>query len=226
MAESKANIADLSVTCAYCGESSADQNFCESCGKVQPLQPGANYFAFMGLHKKLVIDLADLEKRFYSLSRQLHPDYFMNATPEERQASVDRASMVNDAYRTLRDPISRAKYLLTLEGYKEAEKKAPPDLLEEVFELNMQIEELRAAKKVGDADEAESARESLREAETGLNERLDSIDKQLSARFSEWDSAQNEKVPDGKAILDKISELLSHRSYVSNLMREIEEEFS
>src|SRR2546427_1819792 len=136
--------------CQHCGTRSDGAHFCAQCGKIQPVAPGSDYFRFMGLPRKLRIDEAELEKSFYALSRQFHPDYFMATSEQERQASVERSSMLNDAYRTLRDRVARVSYLLTLEGYKETEKKAPPGLLEEVFELNMQVEELKAAKKIGD----------------------------------------------------------------------------
>ena len=134
--------------------------------------------------------------------------------------------MLNDAYRTLRDRIARVTYLLTLEGYKEAEKKAPPDLLEEVFELNMQVEELKAAKKMGDEEEVADARSSLGEALDGLRKKLAGIDDRLLALFEDWDSAQDRiagKV-EKKPLLDRMSELLSHRSYVRHLASGIQEE--
>ena len=68
------------------------------------------------LPRKLNLDAADLEQRFRTLSRQFHPDYFYNATPAERRASLERSSYLNDAYRTLRNPIARVEYLLQLEG--------------------------------------------------------------------------------------------------------------
>ena len=187
---------------------------------------GVDYFTFLDLFRKLRIDEVELEKTFYSLSRQFHPDYFMNASAEERQASIERSSMLNDAYRTLRDPIARAKYLLTLEGYKEAEKRAPADLLEEVFELNMQIEELRAAKKTGDEDEAMAARSSIEEALGELHDKLRGIDEQLFTQFDNWDSAlESEAIQElKKPLLDRMSEILSHRSYIRNLVRDIKEE--
>lgn len=171
-----------------------------------------------------MLDEGTLEKTFYALSRALHPDYFMGASEEERQASLARSSILNDAYRTLRDPIKRIQYLLKLEGYKEAEKKAPPDLLEEVFELNMQIEELKNAKKLGDDDEAQEARTSLQSALAGLNERLAEIDDAILALFAKWDAALSGG-ESGAGVLDRISELLSNRSYIKSLTREIEEEF-
>jgi molecular chaperone HscB len=212
--------------CAHCGAVTEDAHFCPECGKIQPVPPGANYFAFFGLPRKLLIDEAALEKNFYSLSRQLHPDYFMASTGAERRASIDRSSMLNDAYRTLRDRVSRAQYLLQLEGYKEAEKKAPPDLLEEVFELNMQVEELKAAKKMGDEDEVGEARAALEEALQGLKEKLGEIDERLYALFGVWDAAVDGGSGDDgrRAALDRISEVLSHRSYIRNLVRDMREE--
>ena len=134
--------------------------------------------------------------------------------------------MLNDAYRTLRDRIARVTYLLMLEGYKEAEKKAPPDLLEEVFELNMQVEELKAAKKMGDEDEVAEARSSLEEALAGLRKKLAGIDEVLLTLSEDWDSAldQNAATDQKKPLLDRISELLSHRSYIRHLVRDIQEE--
>jgi molecular chaperone HscB len=207
--------------CPHCGAKLEGAHFCPECQKIQPVAPGADYFSFFGLPRKLKIDEAALERDFYALSRRLHPDYFMTASNEERQASVERSSMLNDAYRTLRNRVSRAQYLLTLEGYKEAEKKAPPDLLEEVFELNLQVEELKAAKKMGDEDEVAEARSSLEEALRGLEGKLVEIDDKLYALFGDWDSAVDEEK---RRVLDRMIELLSHRSYIRNLVRDIKEE--
>jgi molecular chaperone HscB len=211
--------------CVYCGADPRDQHFCGQCGKLLPLAPGTDYFSFFGLPRKLTIDRSALEKNFYALSRRLHPDYFTGATSAERQASVDQSSMLNDAYRTLRDPVARVRYLLTLEGFKEAEKKAPPELLEEIFELNLQIEELKAAKKTGDAEEAGEARKSLELSLAGLREKLDEIDSKLADLFPDWDESPGDRTAErGQNALSRMSELLSHRSYVSNLISDIDEE--
>ena len=200
-------------------------HFCFNCGRIQPIQPSTDYFSFFGLPRKLKLNTVELERLFYDLSRKLHPDYFTTASPEERQASTERSSMLNDAYRTLRDPVSRAQYLLSLEGYVEAEKKAPPDLLEEVFDLNMQVEELKAAKKIADEEEVAAARSSLEDALDGLVERMGVIDGQLEDLFAKWDDVADLRAAEGrKALLDSMSELLSHRSYIRNLVRDIKEE--
>jgi molecular chaperone HscB len=228
MAEATINAGEAArAVCRYCGARTGGAHFCPGCGKIQPVEAGTDYFAFFGLPRKLALDEAALEKDFYSLSRKLHPDYFMNATGAERRASIERSSMLNDAYRTLRDPVSRARYLLSLEGFKEAEKKSPPpDLLEEVFELNMQVEELKMAKKTGDEAEVSEARDALEGALKGLEEKLSEIDGRLSALFADWDAALDLGAGDRerRAVLESMSELLSHRSYIRNLVRDVKEE--
>src|SRR3569832_254804 len=86
--------------CPHCGAKTEGLHFCAACGKILHLAAGSDYFAFYGLPRKLRLDESALEKAFYTLSRQLHPDYFMNASEAERAASVERASRLNDAYRT------------------------------------------------------------------------------------------------------------------------------
>lgn len=226
MAEAAINTEKAYRNVCMHGGSSAGEHFCADCGKIQPIAAGSDYFSFLGLPRRLQIDESELEQSFYSLSRQFHPDYFMGASEPERRASMERSAMLNDAYRTLRDRVARVTYLLTLEGYKEAEKKAPPDLLEEVFELNLHIEELKAARKMGDEDEVAEARSALEEALTGLNERLWDIDERVFALFGDWDSAADRSAPadDRKPVLDRMSELLSHRSYIRHLVRDLKEE--
>jgi molecular chaperone HscB len=227
MADPAINTEKLSPEiCPHCGAQFGGGHFCSECGKIQPVTPGWDHFRFLNLPRKLRIDESELEKSFHALSRQFHPDYFMAAGEAERQASMERSSMLNDAYRTLRDRVARVTYLLTLEGYREAEKKAPADLLEEVFELNMHIEQLKAARKVGDEDEAAEVRSELDTALAGLREKLAGIDERLLALSGDWDSAldRSAAAAEKKALLDRMSELLSHRSYVGHLIHSIQEE--
>src|SRR5204862_8048798 len=135
--------------CRSCGGGApVDVHFCPQCTKILTLGRHGDYFAFLGVPRKLNLDLSDLEQKFRTLSRQFHPDYFYNATPAERRASLERSSYLNDAYRTLRDPIARLQYLLQIEGLAaagpaEATKQVPPALLEEVFALNEELDEIR-----------------------------------------------------------------------------------
>lgn len=163
------------TACWSCAAASGSGHFCAACGKIQPLPRGADFFVFFGLPRKLALDLADLEKRFHSLSWKLHPDNFMRATEFERQLSLERSSQLNDAYRTLRDPVARVEYLLGLSGMrKEGQQKqqAPPELLEEVFELNESLDELREAKASGgNAAEMEACERSSRRRRASSNPR-------------------------------------------------------
>src|SRR5580700_12266395 len=107
----------LLQVCKSCGGGAPiDVHFCPQCTKILTLGRHGDYFSFLGLPRKLTIGASELERNFRLLSRQFHPDYFYNATVAERRASLERSSYLNDAYRTLRQPIARVEYLLQLEG--------------------------------------------------------------------------------------------------------------
>src|SRR3954463_4004199 len=150
--------------CRDCGGGApVDAHFCPQCTKILSIGRHGDYFAFLGLPRKLNVDAADLEQRFRTLSRQFHPDYFYNATPAERRASLEQSSYLNDAYRTLRQPIARIEYLLNLEGMApsgpaEAARQVPPALLEEVFALNEELDEIRELRGSGAPTEEWRAR--------------------------------------------------------------------
>ena len=172
------------------------------------------------------LDLADLGKRFYTLSRKLHPDNFHRASKAEQVSSLDQSARLNDAYRTLRDPVTRAEYLLRLEG-EPAEKKGsgvPPELLEEVFELNEWLAELRAAapEPAQSAHRAEVKAQLLR-AKANLEKRLETFLADLQALFVRWDQAiaSTSPQPEHANILDGISKILAKRKYLQNLVGEI-----
>ena len=214
------------------------EHFCSACGKVQPAVP-VDYFTFFGLPRKLNIDVSGLEREFYQLSRKLHPDLYSGAEAREQEWSLEQSSQLNDAYRTLKDPIKRTEYLLRLEGVeleeqsKTATEEAratgqvkkqvlPPDLLEEVFELNMQLEELRMHKKMGEDDPAlieEIGRQKLE-----LEERHERLLEKLRQEWAEWDRAvdtgsEGERLK----IRDQMVDLLNRRSYIRNLVRDVNE---
>jgi molecular chaperone HscB len=186
-----------------------------------------DYFAVFGLPRKLSIDLSSLEQKFLQLSWKLHPDNFVNASERERELSLKKSSQLNDAYRALRDPLARVEYLLEIEGErKEGEKKqqAPPELLEEVFELNESLDELREAKESG-ADLIE-LKGKLESAEDNFQEKLKVVDAQLQSVAKEWDAAVDANGDDqarGK-IFARMNDLLNRRSYIRNLVANVEKE--
>src|SRR5450432_2081383 len=224
-------------SCWSCGTMRA-VHFCSACGKVQPPIP-VDYFTFFGFPRKLNLDTALLEKEFYALSRRLHPDVFGQAEDQERAWSLEQSSMLNDAYRTLKDPMKRTEYLLRLEGVeleeqsKQATEKArstgelkkqvvPPDLLEEVFELNLHLEELRAQKKAGEDDPA--LFEEIGKAKLSLEEKHDAFLNALKADWSRWDkSVDSGTETDRRKILDAMLDLLNRGNYIRNLLRDVNE---
>lgn len=207
----------------------ADAAFCPACGKIQPLPSGADYFTFFGLHRKLWLGMDALEQKFLQLSWKLHPDIFVNLTEREKEISLERSSKLNDAYRVLRDPVARVEYLLELEGMrKEGEHKqqAPPELLEEVFELNESLDELREAKSAGANLDALSIK--LRAAEKNFGEKLHQVDAELKTAAQQWDAALDAAASDSdrEAILQRLNELLNRRSYIRNLVAGVEKELT
>src|SRR5467141_2125904 len=168
-----------------------------------------SYFDLFEVPRKLWIEMSALEKKFLELSWKLHPDKFVNASAEEQELSLKNSSELNDAYRVLRDPVARVEYLLELEGMrKEGEHKqqAPPELLEEVFELNESLDELREAKASG--GDLTSLRESLEAARNNFQEKLTEVDSQLQSAAREWDAALAGGAATRKKIMARLNELL------------------
>jgi molecular chaperone HscB len=195
------------------------------------------YFEIFSLPAKLMVDNAALEKSFYALSRRLHPDRFAARSAEEQAAALGESSRLNDAYRTLKDPIARTEYLLKLEGVEleeqsksatEAARAAgtakkqivPADLLEEAFELNMQMEEMRATKKMGEDDP--QLRTDLLAAKAGFDAKMAATQAELETLWARWDAALDaEDAPAKLVARDAMVALLNRRSYLRNLVRDV-----
>jgi molecular chaperone HscB len=216
------------LACWSCHERTLGTHFCSSCGKLQRPH-GADYFSLLELPRKLWIEMPALEQKFLQLSWKLHPDKFVNRSEEEKELSLQLSSELNDAYRALRDPIARVEYLLAIEGErKEGEKKqqAPPELLEEVFELNESLDELREAKSSG--GDLAALKQRLQSAEVNFQEKLGEVDGRLQAVAKEWDAALDANADAGtrKNLMTKMNELLNRRSYIRNLVTNVAKELS
>jgi molecular chaperone HscB len=216
------------VACWSCSIGHNDSTlFCPHCSKIQP-PPGGDYFSVFGLEPKLNLDLSALEHEFHRLSRKLHPDRFARAEENEKQWSLADTALLNDAYRTLKEPLRRTEYLLKLKGAEIGEERSgsdrkdpsrvPADLLEEVFELNMQLEEMRMASEAGQDDPELQA--SLEQAKRRFDGLLVEVDQELRIQWQMWD--------EGGAAARKAAErtmvaLLDRRRYLSNLVRDVNE---
>jgi molecular chaperone HscB len=223
--------------CWSCGASRAT-HFCNTCGKVQPPQ-SVDYFTFFGLPRKLNIDITRLQRDFYGLSRKLHPDLYGQTSKQEQEWSLEQSSLLNDAYRTLKDAIKRTEYLLRLEGVEleEQSKSAtetarvsgeikkqvvPPDLLEEVFELNMQLEELRMNRKMGEDDPALTG--ELEVHKTEFEKKYESLTQELKQYWDQWDRVVDlDGDENRRQVRDKMVDVLNRRNYIRNLVRDVNE---
>lgn len=225
-----AKVIEGETECWSCSSPLAvSEHFCSTCGKVQPVRP-MTHFEFFGLRKKLNIDEGRLQKDFYALSRKLHPDVYARASGNEQDWSLQKTSQLNDAYRTLKDPVARTQYLLSLEGVQlEEQSKAatdkarqsgeekkqvvPPELLEEVFELNMQLQEL----KLGERDPETLAK--MESAKKKFEQKVDDSNFELRKYWDAWDSAKDSAAQ--KRAMDQMVALLNRRSYIRNLVRDV-----
>lgn len=218
--------------CKHCGAGApSDAHFCPQCDKILTLARHGDYFSFMGLPRKLDIDLGDLDDRLRKMSRQFHPDYYHNATAAERLASLERSSYLNDAYRVLRNPVLRVEYLLRLEGLapntrQEATTQVPPGLLEEVFEFNERIEEVRSAREAGAV--ADEIARRLAEARRPIERKAAEHESRLRALAREWDAKLEAAAPadERKATLGLLGGWFLEQTYIANLLAAVERELA
>jgi molecular chaperone HscB len=215
------------IACWSCSIGHNDSTlFCPHCSKIQP-PPGGDYYSVFGLEPKLNLDMPALEREFHRLSRRLHPDRFARAGENEKQWSLADTALLNDAYRTLKDPLRRTGYLLKLlgarldsdhESREQKDARVPADLLEEVFELNMLIEEMRAARNAGETDAALEA--NLAKAKKNISGMLGAVDEELRTEWNVWDAGDAGTRQFSQV---KMVALLDRRRYLSNLVRDVNE---
>jgi molecular chaperone HscB len=209
-----------------------DEHFCPQCSRILALGRHGDYFSFFGLPRRLTVDLADLERRFRDLSRQFHPDYFYNASPAERLASLERSSYLNDAYRTLRNPAARIEHLLAIEGLPSASShasgsgeaaKVPPGLLEEVFALNEELDGIRESREAG--EDRAHLRARLEAAREPIDRRREAHEQEVDALSVRWDGQLDSSDQTARrATLEALRERLLERNYINNLLATIDRE--
>jgi molecular chaperone HscB len=225
------------LQCRTCGAGApVDEHFCPQCSRILALGRHGDYFTFFGVPRKLVIDLQDLERRFRDLSRRFHPDYFYNASPAERLASLERSSYLNDAYRALRNPVSRIEHLLAIEGLpvvttqdatagaEPAGGRVPASLLEEVFALNEELDEIRELRESG-AD-LTTLRARLESSRVPIERRREEHEQRLQELMRRWDALDGASAGDRRATLDALRERLLERNYINNLLASIDREMA
>ena len=217
--------------CWNCKSEVGGEYFCDHCIKIQPAPPDVDFFQRLGLPRHLTIDLHDLERRFHELSRRIHPDLFQRRTEKEKGISLQNSAILNTAYRTLRDPILRVEYLINLEAgaVKDIPAKAPPDLLEEILELQEALEAYKPLRKTATENGVE-LKKTLMAERVRLAARKDILEKELFGLFQEWDRFQDQRPAhaDGpqehrRLLLGRMKDLLSARAYLRTVLEDLDE---
>src|SRR5262245_56051190 len=213
--------------CWHCQSEVSGEYFCDRCVKVQPVSKELDYFSCLGLPRRLTIDHRKLESKFYELSRVFHPDFYQNKSAAEQTISLGNSAMLNTAYRTLRDPIERAEYLLGLEAgaVKEIRNSPPADLFEEILELQDTLNEYRAADH--ESETVATVRAKIQSERNTLEQRQRDMEATLQQLCIEWDRLQDrgEATDQSRAerdrLLKQMRENLSNRAYVKNILNDL-----
>jgi molecular chaperone HscB len=215
--------------CWHCQSEVTGEYLCGQCVKVQPLSKELDYFACFKLPRLLNIDEQELERTYHELSRTFHPDFYSTKDESEKTISLGNSAFLNSAYRTLKDPIQRVEYLIRLEAgaVKDIRSNPPADLFEEILELQEDMETFRALSPDDDSAERVTLGQKLNAEREHLEERQAEMEKALRAQYHEWDELQNMNADsDGihdrkKAVLRKMQEILSNRTYICNMVNEL-----
>jgi molecular chaperone HscB len=193
--------------CWSCRAEVGPDPVCPHCVKIQPLGRNSDYFSVMGLPRRLGIDPHVLEPIFHALSRRFHPDVYRLASPRERMIALENSAVLNQAYRTLRDPFDRAAYLADLELGRETggREQAPQALFEAALEVMELLAEYRAADEAGQAQ----LRPALLRLRDQLQAEADRGASLLTGElFPRWDAGEREPV------LSDMRRILAERSYL------------
>lgn len=213
--------------CWHCQSAVTGEYFCERCVKVQPVSKETDYFTCLGFPRRLTLDPKKLEAKFYELSRTFHPDFYQTKSPAEQTISLGNAAVLNTAYRTLRDPIQRAEYLLGLEAgsVKDIRTSPPADLFEEILELQDTLEEYRSSER--DSQDSHKLRTALEAEQQTLEQRKQEMEAQLQQLFTEWDRLQDRGEATSQTrverdrLLKQIRDLLSNRTYITSIVNDL-----
>jgi molecular chaperone HscB len=176
-----------------------------------------DHWTVLGLPRRLILDRADLERRFHELNRRFHPDYFRLRSTEEQAISLENSAAVNSAYRALRDPIGRVEYLLEREGLalgSAGQTRPPADLFEEIMELHEAREELAGA----GPEAAATLRARLASARSDLEARSAGAEAEVAALSAHWDAADGDQ---RRSLLDRMRDVLATRAYLRTMLRDL-----
>lgn len=185
-----------------------------------PLSPSASYFDLFGV--PVAVDEPTLTRRFRELSRQYHPDRWANADAETQTTALDATALLNDAYRTLRDPFLRAEYLLRRESgisLNDLQKtaKPPQELFAQVLELQEALMEYQEARLDDDEATLNRLRPELHAGRAEFAESYNRLAERLQEIFVRFDSGN-----DRAGVLQAIAEVVGTRGYLRRVLTNLD----
>ncbi len=201
------------VRCAHCQAEMDSAVVCEACNALQPVGEQVETFELLQLPATFRLDGDELDSVYLRLTRMIHPDYFGRTGGPEKSLSEELSARINNAYRTLRDPLRRSEELLRRAGGKSAteDKRIEPGLLAEVLELREQIESAKAGKRAAE----------LAGLNAGLARRLERAFAELAGLHERLESAQSAgDDPAVASLRDAIRLELNGIRYLQGLVRE------
>lgn len=195
--------------CVACHQEMHGPAVCDYCHTLNPIHGPVDYFSLLGVPRRFRLDAENLRRRYLALNRHAHPDFHTDESPEVHDLALQVSSALNDAYRTLSDPVSRAEYLLELLGGRSSaqDRSVPDGFLNHIVLLREEIEDARAS---GDGETLAAMREQL-------GGRLDGMVRQLGELFGEFDATV---ACEGARLgeLDRIRQHLNAISYVRRML--------
>ncbi|RDH87803.1 MAG: Fe-S protein assembly co-chaperone HscB [endosymbiont of Escarpia spicata] len=174
-----------------------------------------NYFELFGLPVGFIVDADSLSDRYRDLQRAIHPDRYANASEQERLLSLQGASRINEAFETLKDPIARATYLLTMHGIEmDAQKETTSDMAFLMQQMELR-EELEGVRNQDDPYEA------VLDLRGRINKQIKTLVGQMAVQF---ESATPDQLEDAREILRKMRFLQKLRTEVESVAADLEDE--
>jgi len=175
-----------------------------------------NYFEFMGIPQTMCFDPKALEKAFYTLSRQYHPDLQQGRGDKEKVEALEKSALLNKAYTTLKDPLLRAAYLINLEAPVPEKERIQVDtgLVSEIFEIQEKVEEEKRTKNP-------TLRSELLDAQKEVEEKITRRIATLQDAFKAWDALGEER-PKKEALAREIYKALDEITYLKNVIQSIQ----
>ena len=199
------------TSCKSCGDSLISPLFCFSCNSLQTISDDLDHFKVMGLPHCFEIDLVELENRYQRLTLGMHPDFFGAAPENQKRLSEKSSVMLNAAYSSLREPASRARYLLSLfaRGKNLQTDALPEGFLQEMFTLQESLDEMLESSDQSD----------ICKMNENLQNRYASIESNYASLFKKFETS-----PENTEILQQLQTQLNAERYLRRLLDRINSE--